>query len=467
MSPPVPSLWAAVTPAFAPQAALAGDLSCSAVVIGGGFTGLSAALHLAEAGCDVVVLEAADPGFGASGRNNGQVIPTLTRANPEDIVRAYGAAGERLVALIRDSADRLFETARQLGIEADAEAEQTGWVQPAHTPGRLKISQERVRQWSNAGARVELHDRAQMERITGSKAWFGGFSAASGGHINPLGLSRGLARAAVAAGVKIFTQTPVHSFARENGRWIAQTARGNVSADMLVLATHGYTDHFTPTLAPDVSREIVPVLSWQMATQPLPDKVRETLLPGRLALSDTHGDLHFARYDARNRLVTGGALAIGFNGHERLKPRIAARLKKLWPQIGEPTFDYVWNGYISMTTDFLPRAHKLGPGAIGWAELQRPRCRAGAGPRPRHGAFVAGRARQRRRAAVRRAATPAVSWRAAPPRAVQGARISHSRPHGDLNDRRCNNPGRGGARAAAPLVRDARARLRAYVRRPA
>jgi glycine/D-amino acid oxidase-like deaminating enzyme len=136
---------------------------------------------------------------------------------------------------------------------------------------------------------------------------------------------------------------------------------------MLVLATHGYTDHFAPALAPDIAHEIVPVLSWQMATQPLPENVRKTLLPGRLAMSDTHGDLHFARYDARNRLVTGGALAIGYNGFARLKPRIAARLKRLWPQIGEPTFDHVWNGYISMTTDFLPRAHKLGPGAIGWA----------------------------------------------------------------------------------------------------
>jgi glycine/D-amino acid oxidase-like deaminating enzyme len=362
-----PSLWAAVTPALEQTSALAADMSCSAVVVGGGFTGLSAALHLAGAGCDVILLEAAEPGFGASGRNNGQVIPTLTRANPEDIVRAYGGAGERLVALIRDSADDLFATARRLGIDADAEAEQTGWVQPAHTPGRLKISQERVRQWSNVGARVELHDRAQMRDITGSDAWFGGFSAASGGHVNPLGLSRGLAKAAVAAGVKIFTQSLVVSFSRENGRWIAKTARGKVGANMLVLATHGYTDHFTPALAPDISREIVPVLSWQMATQPLPDDLRKTLLPGRLAMSDTHGDLHFARYDARNRLVTGGALAIGFNGYERLKPRIAARLKRLWPQIGEPAFDHVWNGYISMTTDFLPRAHKLGPGAIGWA----------------------------------------------------------------------------------------------------
>ncbi len=110
----------------------------------------------------------------------------------------------------------------------------------------------------------------------------------------------------------------------------------------------------------------MPVLSWQMATQPLSDNVRKTIIPGRQAMSDTHGELYFARYDARNRLVTGGAVIGPGNKAERLKARVAERLQRLWPQIGEVTFDYVWNGYVGMTTDYMPRIHRLGPDAYGW-----------------------------------------------------------------------------------------------------
>ena len=99
-----PSLWAAVTPELPPLPAIAGDVTADVLVIGAGFTGLSTALHLARQGIDVAVVEAAEPGWGASGRNNGQVIPTLTRPEPDDIIQRHGAAGERLVALIRDCA---------------------------------------------------------------------------------------------------------------------------------------------------------------------------------------------------------------------------------------------------------------------------------------------------------------------------------------------------------------------------
>src|SRR3954468_1074972 len=138
------SLWAAVTPPGPELPALAGDASADVVVIGAGFTGLSCALHLREAGVDVAIIEAMEPGWGASGRNNGQVIPTLSRPDPDDIVARHGAVGERFVALLRDSASVLFDTVRRYDI--DAEHEQAGWVQPVHSPGRIRIAERRVRQ---------------------------------------------------------------------------------------------------------------------------------------------------------------------------------------------------------------------------------------------------------------------------------------------------------------------------------
>src|SRR5262249_35975134 len=150
-----------------------GDARTDVAIVGAGFTGLSTALHLRAAGVDCTVLESAEVGWGASGRNNGQVIPNLSRADPAVIVKRYGAAGERLVALLRDSADILFDLVRAHAIDCDAE--QTGWVQPAHLPDRLKISERRVEQWSKVGARVELLDRAQVSALVGSDVYHGGF----------------------------------------------------------------------------------------------------------------------------------------------------------------------------------------------------------------------------------------------------------------------------------------------------
>jgi glycine/D-amino acid oxidase-like deaminating enzyme len=358
------SLWAAVTPPGPDLPELVGRAESDVIVIGAGFTGLSTGLHLREAGVEVAIVEAMEPGWGASGRNNGQVIPTLSRPDPEDIVARHGATGERFVVLLRDSASMLFDVARRYQIEA--EQEQSGWVQPVHSPGRIKIAERRVRQWSNLGAAVELLSRDQTRDMLGSDAWFGGFWNRTGGHINPLALSRGLARAMLDRGGRIYARSAAISFERRNGRWLVKTEQGEISGRALIVATNAYTGEFSKSLMPAMAHEVMPVLSWQMATQPLSETARETIIPGRQAMSDTHGELYFARYDARNRLVTGGAVIGPGNKPERLKTIVGERLKRLWPQIGKVGFDYVWNGYVGMTTDFLPRIHRLGPDAYGW-----------------------------------------------------------------------------------------------------
>ncbi len=359
------SLWSAVTPAGPQCPPLRGTVDADVVIIGAGFTGLSTALNLRKSGVDVAVVEAAEPGWGASGRNNGQVIPTLSRPDPDDIEARHGEAGERFVRLLRDCASILFDTVREYDIQA--EAEQTGWVQPVHSPGRIAIAERRVKQWSRRGAPVELLDAGQMRKMLGSESWYGGFWNSSGGHINPLALARGLARAAIGAGARIYARTPALDYARQDGRWVVHTPLGAVRARALVLATNAYTGEFSTALAPRIAHEVVPIRSWQMATQALPESVRATVIPGRQALSDTHGELYFARYDARNRIITGGAILLPFNRVDRLKATIGARIARLWPQIGEVRFEHVWNGFVGMTDDFLPRFHRLGPDAWAWA----------------------------------------------------------------------------------------------------
>lgn len=361
-----PSLWASATPPREAAAPLDGEIRCDVLVVGGGFTGLSTALALAERGRKVTLLEAAQVGWGASGRNNGQVIPTMTGAEPDAMAARFGEPGERFAQLVSDSAANLFDLVRRLDLQC--EAEQTGWIQPAHSPGRVRLSAARVEAWARRGAPASLLDAEETARITGSRFWHGAMLNRSGGHINPLAFARELARAAEAAGVTIYENSPALTLRRPgSAQWRVTTAKGVVRADQVVLATNAYTDWFAPRLKPLLAHALIPILSWQMATTPQPEAVRALALPGRQALSDTHGDLHFFRWDARGRLVTGGALIVPLNGAARLRRRIGDRLARIFPEMGAPTFDFVWNGRIGVTHDRTPRFYRLADGLWSWA----------------------------------------------------------------------------------------------------
>lgn len=364
VTPFPPSLWADVTAPRMAAPALDGTVNCDVAVIGAGFTGLSTALHLLEHGRKVVVIEAVEAGWGASGRNNGQVIPTMTGAEPDAMARLYGEPGEHFARLVSNSASRLFNLIREHGL--DCEASQTGWFQPAHSPGRVKLSAARVEAWGRRGAPVRLLDARETADLIGSKDWFGGMLNTSGGHINPLAFARELARLVTEKGASLFENTPAEALIRTSSGWEITTPKGRVRADQVMLATNGYTDWFAPTLSRNLAHSLIPILSWQMATAPQPEEIRQTILPGRQALSDTHGDLRFFRWDARGRLVTGGALICPYKGAERLRTLVGERLGRIFPQMGVPRFDYVWNGRLGMTHDRMPRFHQSAPGLWTW-----------------------------------------------------------------------------------------------------
>ncbi|MEP6067019.1 MAG: FAD-dependent oxidoreductase [Paracoccaceae bacterium] len=359
-----PSLWVDTAPPRNLAPSFSGLGETDVAVIGAGFTGLSAAIEIARSGGNVTVLEGKAVGWGASGRNNGQVIPILTSAEPDVWAKRYGAAGKRMVNLIGNSAEILFDLVREFNIEA--EAEQTGWLQPAHSPGRVSLIQKRVDTWQRFGFPADIKSAEETRDMLGSDFWYGGMFNPTGGHINPLALARGMAKTAETLGATVHENSPVISYKREGAHWVIRTKTGILKARALILATNAYTGELTRGLAPRLAKSIIPVLSWQMATQPLGDNLRRSILPGRQAVSDTRGDLRFFRYDARNRLITGGAVIGNYNVANRVRAKAAASLGEAFPDLGVPDMTHIWSGYIGMNWDRFPRVHKLGPDGFAW-----------------------------------------------------------------------------------------------------
>jgi hypothetical protein len=225
---------------------LDGDRRVDVCVIGGGFTGLSAALHLAQQGVEVAVLEAHEPGWGASGRNGGQVNPGL-KHDPDQVEADFGAdLGGRIVALSGNAPNVVFRLIERHQIECDAL--QSGTLRAAfgaRDAGGIRAS---AGQWLRRGAPVELLESDAARDVTGTERYVCAMLDRRGGQVNPLGYARGLAQAAMQAGAAVHGATPALEVKR-NGTWNVRTPTGTVRVDKLVLATNGYTDGVWPGCA--------------------------------------------------------------------------------------------------------------------------------------------------------------------------------------------------------------------------
>ncbi|SOE08727.1 glycine/D-amino acid oxidase-like deaminating enzyme [Hoeflea halophila] len=349
------SLWDETAAEADLVAPLTTDLVTDIAVVGGGFTGLSTALHAAQNGLDVCVLEARQIGYGGSGRNVGLVNAGLWLP-PQDVRAHFGEErGARLVEVLGNGPDYVMSLIETHQIRC--ELTRTGTIHAAHSPRGYRDLARRAEEWRRLGAPVSLLTREQACERIGSEAFHGGLLDQRAGTINPMGYVRGLTRAARAAGARIHTGARVRSLIRAGDVWRLETANSCVRARSVVLATNAYTDGLWPGLRDS----FVPINYFQVATMPLGERVA-SILPERQGLWDTGKIMFSLRRDAADRLVIGsmGSVIGGENG---LSERWAARqLKRLFPQLGPVAFETSWHGQIAMTADHIPRIHRLADG---------------------------------------------------------------------------------------------------------
>jgi len=353
------SWWRTASPT-PPTAPLSADLRVDVAVIGGGMTGLTAAWHLARQGARVAVLEDEAIGSGASGVNAGFVVPNFAKVDPATVLARLGTErGRRLLDLIGAGADRVFTTVRDQAIDCDAE--QVGWMQVAHTDAMLAILRRRAEDWQALGRPVRILSADEARQRTSLRFCAGALLDASGGMLHPLSYVRGLARLAITSGAAVFEKAGVQSIERKGAGWRLGVGRHAVDADKVLLCTNAAEYG----IARQLSRAVVPLTVYQLATKPLASSVAERIAPGRHPIADTRANLFTYRLDRDNRLISGGVAMVPLGAHERMARMIARRLMREIGLTEMPTLDHVWRGTAAMTTDFLPHLYELGPGFIG------------------------------------------------------------------------------------------------------
>lgn len=355
--PPV-SAWTVPGKPLPATPSLEGDRRADVAVVGAGYTGLSAALHLAERGADVAVLDAAEPGWGGSGRNGGQVIPGL-KDDPDELERKFGPeTGRRMWQLSGGAADFVFELIARHKISCHAQ--QSGWISAAPNAAAIETLRARAAQWQRRGAPVEMLDRRDVAELTGTTCYAGGMLDRRAGALQPLLYARGLARAAREAGASIHGRSPAINIEAQAGTWRVVTPKGTITASTVILATNAYTDDLWPGLR----RTVLPVQSYQVATRPLPEDVRRRVLPGGHAVSDLRRILFYFRLDPEGRLLMGGRGPLNDAGDPALFARLEATAVRFFPQIGRPEWEHRWSGRVALTADHLPHLHEPRPGVL-------------------------------------------------------------------------------------------------------
>jgi len=340
------SYYAATATPLAESPPLKGETRADVCVVGGGYTGLSAALHLAQKGYDVVLLEAHRVGFGASGRNGGQV-GSGQRQDQNWIERAVGVqTAHRLWDMAQDAkalvrnliADHAMPVLWHPGIAhacwSDAE------VRHAHAYA------EKLRR-DYGYDQVQPLNRAAMRALIGSTVYRGGEIDHGAGHLHPLNYAIGLAIAAVRAGVRIYETSEVHHI-QHGPKPVVQTGRGRVVCDQVVLAGNGYLGNLDRKIA----ARVMPINNFILATEPLGDRAKD-LLSQPIAVADTKFVVNYWRLSEDNRLLFGGGESYGYKFPDIIKTVMKPMLQ-VYPQLRDVKIDYAWGGTLAITMNRMP-----------------------------------------------------------------------------------------------------------------
>lgn len=329
--------------------ALTDDNSAEVVVVGGGFSGVNTALELAERGVDVALVEANRIGWGASGRNGGQVIGGIGHT-PERFRRSIGDEGIKAIyAMGIEARDVIRERVERYAIQCDLK---WGYCDVALKPRHMKAFAE----WQAFEKAIgnphpyTLLDRDELKAYVNSERYLGGLHNTANGHLHPLNLCMGEAQALATLGAPVFEQSRVVAIERGE-TLVVRTEQGSIRAKTLVLAGNAYMGG----LVPQLGKQVMPSASSVVATEPLPADLAAEILPGDVAVCDPRTALDYFRLSADRRLLFGGLS--NYTGMEpsNLKGVMRDKMCQVFPQLQSVNIDFAWSGWIGIGINRMPQ----------------------------------------------------------------------------------------------------------------
>lgn len=330
---------------------LKGSKTADVCVIGAGFTGVSTALHLAEKGFKVAVVEANKVGWGASGRNGGQIIGGISGENK--LSQPLGEEGESILWDLRWAGHKIIrDRINTYGIDCDLKS---GYADVAIKPRHMRDLEAEYNylQKHNFPYEFTLLSADETQELLGTEAYIGALINMGNGHLHPLNLCRGEAAAAISLGANFYEQSPVLNIERGKKARVV-TEQGSVTAENVVLAGNAY--HF---IEPKLRGRLFPVNSFIVASEPLSDDLVNQINPRDLAVCDPNYILTYFRLSADKRLLFGGRFTYFGSDPEVIKRNLVPRLLKIWPQLAATKFDFGWGGTIGVTANRVPQMGKL------------------------------------------------------------------------------------------------------------
>lgn len=352
-----PSLWRATASPLQALPPLAGDALADVVIIGAGYTGLSAAHHLAASGLAPVVLEANEPGWGASGRNGG-VITAKFRLSFPAIAASHGRGmAKRMYDIAHEATDIVAELVDAHGI-TDAGLTRAGQVKAAHNHETLAYAVKEA-DWLRAelgDTTMTVLDAGQVREETGSASFVGGVLNAGSGGIHPLNYLRGLARGVTAQGIPVHSRTPALGLRREADGVLVETPRGTVRAKQAIIATNGYSDLTLATR--DYQRTLIPFRSAIIATEKLSPNLAASVMPTGRTYSETKRMMRWFRM-VDDRIVFGGRGAFGKTDSASAFAALHKAMVGIFPAVADVPLAYSWSGLVAMTLDSLPHVGRV------------------------------------------------------------------------------------------------------------